>query len=349
MSMSTPDASLHVAIVTDAWHPQVNGVVRTLTTTGEELRSLGHRVSFITPDRFRTIPCPTYPEIRLALFPERRIARMLDAAAPCAIHIATEGPIGHAARRYCLARGLPFTTAYHTRFPEYVRARARVPLAWTYAVMRRFHRPSSGVMVATASLRRELEANGFLNIRDWTRGVDLSLFYPRPSVLHLPRPILMYVGRVAVEKNIGAFLELDTPGTKVVVGDGPQRAELQRRFHDTVFVGALEGESLAAHYASADVFVFPSRTDTFGLVLIEALACGVPVAAYPVPGPLDVIGESGAGALDEDLGRAVRRALTLDRETARAHALTFTWRRSAENFLNNLKPFDPVRAFTAAA
>ena len=204
-------------------------------------------------------------------------------------------------------------------------------------------------MVATASLRHELEAHGFANIRDWTRGVDLSLFYPRPSVLDLPRPILMYVGRVAVEKNIGAFLELVTPGTKVVVGDGPQRAELQRRFPDAVFVGSLEGETLAAHYASADVFVFPSRTDTFGLVLIEALACGVPVAAYPVPGPLDVIGESGAGALDEDLGRAVQRALAIDRETARAHALTFTWRRSAENFLNNLKPFDAPRAFTAAA
>ncbi len=274
---------------------------------------------------------------------------MLDAAAPCAIHIATEGPLGHAARRYCLARGLPFTTAYHTRFPEYVRARARVPLAWTYAVMRRFHRPSSGVMVATASLRHELEAHGFANIRDWTRGVDLSLFYPRASILDLPRPILMYVGRVAVEKNIGAFLELDTPGTKVVVGDGPQRVELQRRFPETVFVGSLQGEDLAAHYASADVFVFPSRTDTFGLVLIEALACGVPVAAYPVPGPLDVIGESGAGALDADLGRAVQRALAIDRETARAHALTFTWRRSAENFLNNLKPFDAARAFTAAA
>lgn len=348
--MSDPrDHPLHVAIVTDAWHPQVNGVVRTLATTGDELRTLGHRVTFITPSDFNTVPCPTYPEIQLALLPQRKIARMLDAAAPCAIHIATEGPLGHAARRYCLGRGLPFTTAYHTRFPEYVRARARIPLEWTYAFMRRFHGPSNGVMVATASLRRELEAHGFTNIRDWTRGVDLGLFHPRPSILDLPRPILMYVGRVAVEKNIGAFLGLDHPGSKVVVGDGPQRADLARRHPDAVFVGAHRDEALAAYYASADVFVFPSRTDTFGLVLIEALASGVPVAAYPVPGPLDVIGESGAGALDEDLGRAVRRALTIDRAAARAHALNFTWRRCAESFVDNLQPFDAGLARPAAA
>lgn len=343
------DTPLHVAIVTDAWYPQVNGVVRTLATTGEELRGLGHQVTFITPGDFNTMPCPTYPEIRLALFPERKVARMLDAAAPCAIHIATEGPLGHAARRYCLRRGLPFTTAYHTKFPEYVHARSGLPLGWTYAVMRRFHGPSSGVMVATASLRRELEAHGFANIKDWTRGVDISLFHPRPSILDLPRPILMYVGRVAVEKNIGAFLALDHPGTKVVVGDGPQRPALERAHPEVVFVGAKQGEDLARHYASADVFVFPSRTDTFGLVLIEALASGVPVAAYPVPGPLDVIGESGAGVLDEDLGRAVAKALTIDRETARRHALNFTWRRCAEAFLDNLQPFDKAEAYTAAA
>lgn len=343
------DGKLHVAIVSDAWHPQVNGVVRTLATTGDELRALGHRVSFVTPEHFRTIPCPSYPEIRLALFPERKVARMLDAAAPCAIHIATEGPLGHAARRYCLRRGLPFTTAYHTKFPEYVRARSRIPLAWSYALMRWFHGPSSGVMVATASLRRELEAHGFENIRDWTRGVDVDLFRPQPSILDLPRPILMYVGWVAVEKNIAAFLALDHPGTKVVVGDGPQRAELQRTFPDAVFVGSRQGEALAAHYASADVFVFPSRTDTFGLVLIEAMACVVPVAAYPVPGPLDVVGDSGAGALDEDLGRAVVRALRIDRNAARAHALNFTWRRCAEAFLLNLQPFEPAQASLPAA
>jgi glycosyltransferase involved in cell wall biosynthesis len=344
-----PDGPLHVAIVTDAWHPQVNGVVRTLATTGDELRSMGHRVTFITPADFRTIPCPTYPEIRLSVLPQRKVARLLEAAAPCAIHIATEGPLGHAARRYCLARGLPFTTAYHTKFPEYVHARSGIPPSWTYAVMRRFHAPSSGVMVATRSLRRELEAHGFANIRDWTRGVDIALFHPRPPTLDLPRPILMYVGRVAVEKNIGAFLALDRPGTKVVVGDGPQRAELERRYPGVVFVGAKQGEDLAAHYASADVFVFPSRTDTFGLVLIEALASGVPVAAYPVPGPLDVIADSGAGALDDDLGLAVDRALTIDREAARAHALNFTWRRCAETFVDNLQPFGTGAVQTVAA
>lgn len=332
---------LHVAVVSDAWYPQVNGVVRTLATTADELEQMGHKVTFVTPDKFRTVPCPTYPEIRLALFPDRRIAQLLDAAHPCAIHIATEGPLGHAARRYCLERGLPFTTAYHTKFPEYVHARTGIPVSWTYRVMRRFHGPSSGVMVATQSLRRELEANGFTNIRDWTRGVDVSLFYPRPSILDLPRPILMYVGRVAVEKNIGAFLALDRPGTKVVVGDGPQRAELARRHPEVVFVGAKQGEELAAHYASADVFVFPSRTDTFGLVLIEALASGVPVAAYPVPGPLDVIADSGAGVLDEDLGIAVDGALKIDRDAARARGLEFTWRRCAEMFSENLQPFDP--------
>jgi glycosyltransferase involved in cell wall biosynthesis len=342
-------APLHVAVVSDAWYPQVNGVVRTLATTAEQLQHRGHRVTFVTPDRFRTVPCPTYPEIRLALFPDRRVAELLDAAHPCAIHIATEGPLGYAARRYCLSRGLPFTTAYHTKFPEYVQARTGIPAAWTYRVMRRFHGPSSGVMVATASLRRELEANGFTNIRDWTRGVDVRLFHPRPSILDLPRPILMYVGRVAVEKNIAAFLELDHPGTKVVVGDGPQRPDLARQHPEVVFVGSKQGEALAAHYASADVFVFPSRTDTFGLVLIEALASGVPVAAYPVPGPLDVIADSGAGVLDEDLNRAVAGALTVDREVARARGLEFTWARCAEMFLENLQPFYPAAGEVRAA
>ncbi len=348
MTVTIP-SPLHVAIVTDAWYPQVNGVVRTLASNGEELRAMGHRVTFVTPDQFRSIPCPTYPEIRLALFPDRKVARLLDAARPGAIHIATEGPLGHAARRYCLERGLPFTTAYHTRFPEYVHARTRIPVSWSYRVMRRFHAKSSGVMVATGSLRRELEANGFANIRDWTRGVDMSLFYPRPPILDLPRPILMYVGRVAVEKNIGAFLSLDHPGTKVVVGDGPQRAELERSYPDVMFVGPKQGEDLAAHYASGDVFVFPSRTDTFGLVLIEALASGVPVAAYPVPGPLDVIAESGAGVLDNDLAKAVAGALEIDRKRARERGLSFTWRRCAEMFIDNLQPFDPDAAGAKAA
>ena len=330
---------MRLTIVTDAWFPQVNGVVRTLSTTGEELRAMGHEVSFITPSDFKTIPCPTYPEIRLAVLPNRKMARMIDDAQPSAIHIATEGPLGHAARAYCLKRGLPFTTAYHTKFPEYIHARTRMPLSWSYAVMRRFHKPSQGVMVATDSLRRELESWGITNVKSWTRGVDIDLFHPRPSILDLPSPIQMYVGRVAVEKNIGAFLSLDGPGTKVVVGDGPQRADLERKHPDVVFVGAKSGEELAQHYASADVFVFPSRTDTFGLVLIEAMASGVPVAAYPVPGPLDVVGDSGAGVLDEDLGLAVERALAIDREIPRSHALNFTWRRCAEVFLANLAPF----------
>ena len=346
---SRPPGSLHIAIVSDAWHPQVNGVVRTLATTADELRRMGHAVTFVTPDRFRTVPCPTYPEIRLALFADRRVADLLDTAHPCAIHIATEGPLGHAARRYCLSRGLPFTTAYHTKFPEYLQARTGIPLSWSYRMMRRFHAPSSGVLVATGSLRRELEAQGFANLRDWTRGVDVNVFHPRPSILDLPRPILMYVGRVAVEKNIGAFLALDHPGTKVVVGDGPQRTELMRQHPDVVFVGAKSGEALAAHYASADVFVFPSRTDTFGLVLIEALASGVPVAAYPVPGPLDVIADSGAGVLDADLGPAVAGALRIDREAARARGLQFTWTRCAEMFLENLQPFEPTAGQQAQA
>jgi len=332
---------MRITIVTDAWYPQVNGVVRTLATTGDELRAMGHEVKYITPQDFNTIPCPTYPEIRLALWPDRKIARMIEEAQPSAIHIATEGPLGHAARGYCIRRGLPFTSAYHTKFPEYVHARTGLPVSWSYSVMRRFHNKSSGVMVATESLRNELERWGIKNVKPWTRGVDIELFQPRPPILDLPGPILMYVGRVAVEKNIGAFLALDRPGTKVVVGDGPQRAELERKYPDVVFVGAKEGEQLAAHYASADVFVFPSRTDTFGLVLIEAMACGVPVAAYPVPGPLDVVGDSGAGVLDEDLGKAVDGALLIDREVPRAHAQNFTWRRCAEVFLQNLEPFGP--------
>ena len=338
---------MHITIVTDAWFPQVNGVVRTLSTVGEHLSAMGNNVTFITPNDFRTVPCPTYPEIRLALLPDRKMASLIESAQPSAIHIATEGPLGHAARAYCIRRNLPFTTAYHTKFPEYVRARTLIPISWSYAVMRRFHGRSQGVMVATDSLRRELEHWGIRNVKSWTRGVDIDLFHPQPSILDLPRPISMYVGRVAVEKNIGAFLSLDTSGTKVVVGDGPQREELARRHPDTIFVGSKSGEDLARHYASADVFVFPSRTDTFGLVLIEAMACGVPVAAYPVAGPLDVVGDSGAGVLDEDLAKAVEGALLIDRSVPREHALGFTWERCAEMFLENLAPFGPDDRKTA--
>jgi len=336
---------MRIVIVSDAWFPQVNGVVRTLSTVRDTLLAQGHAVEVISPDRFRTVPCPTYPEIRLAVWPWGGVRRTIEAFGPDAIHIATEGPLGLAARRYCVRRGLPFTTAFHTKFPEYVQARFRVPASWGYAAMRRFHRRSSGVMVATASLRRALEARGFVNIRTWTRGVDVELFRPGPKdTLGLRRPIWMFVGRVAVEKNIEAFLALDVPGTKVVVGDGPMRETLIRRYPDTHFAGAKFGEELAAHVAAADVFVFPSRTDTFGLVLLEALASGVPVAAYPVTGPLDVIGGTGVGVLDEDLGRAARAALEIPPERCRQFALGYSWAACARMFLDNLAPFGDTRA-----
>lgn len=303
------------------------------------MECIGHDVRVIHPGQFRTIPCPTYPEIRLALSPRRAMARRLAEASPDAIHIATEGPLGNAAREYCLDRGLGFTTAYHTRFPEYVHARWRVPLKWTYSALRRFHAPSAAVMVPTPNVRSALEERGFQNIRHWTRGVDTVMFRPRKKgFLDWPRPILLYVGRVAVEKNIEAFLALDLPGSKVVVGDGPQQASLQRRFPDVQFVGAKHGKELARYYAAADVFVFPSRTDTFGLVVLEALASGVPVAAYPVPGPLDIIGGTDAGVLDDDLGVAVLRALEIPGERCRTHALTYSWDVSVQQFLSHLQP-----------
>jgi len=333
--------SLSIAIVSDAWQPQVNGVVRTLGRTIKELSELGHRVDIISPSDFRTFPCPTYPEIRLALWPKRLIARRLEQLKPDAIHIATEGPLGHAARSYCRAKGLSFSTAYHTRFPEYIAERFSCPLALSYAILRRFHAPANSVMVATRSIADDLSARGFRNIRPWSRGVDLDLFRPRqdemPALLRdLPRPINLYVGRVAVEKNVEAFLTLDLPGTKLVVGDGPQRVLLQRRFPAAVFVGSKHGTELAQYYAAADVFVFPSLTDTFGLVVLEALASGVPVAAFPVAGPKDVLGESGAGALDWDLAGAVKRALSVPAARCRAHAETFSWRAATGQFLDNL-------------
>jgi glycosyltransferase involved in cell wall biosynthesis len=342
---------MRIAIVTDAWLPQVNGVVRTMTRMVEELTGLGHEVRVVSPDLFRSFPCPTYPEIRLAVLPRRRLGALLDSFQPCAVHVSTEGPLGRAARAYCRARGYPFTSAYHTKFPEYVQARARVPLRLSYAVLRRFHAASAGVMTATPSLRRELAERGFTHLLPWSRGVDTELFRPRDKgFLALPRPIFLYVGRVAVEKNVEAFLALDLPGSKLVVGDGPQRAELARRFPETHFVGARHGEDLACHYAAADVFVFPSRTDTFGLVLLEALASGLPVAAYPVPGPLDVIGDAGVGCLDEDLRRAALQAVGVPAERCRAYALEFSWRRCAEQFLANLRPFcDEVEAAAGAA
>jgi glycosyltransferase involved in cell wall biosynthesis len=331
---------MKIVIVSDAWLPQVNGVVRTLMRTVDELAVLGHQSRVISPDLFWSLPCPTYSEIRLAVKPGRRLARLIDSFQPCAIHIATEGPLGIAARRYCLRRKLPFTTAFHTRFPEYVQARIGLPLAVGYAALRRFHAPAHGVMVATQSLERDLEGRGFHNLRRWTRGVDTELFRPRDkNFLDLPRPIYLYVGRIAVEKNIQAFLGLDLPGSKLVVGDGPQMGELARRHPKVSFAGSRQGVDLARHYAAADVFVFPSRTDTFGLVILEALACGVPVAAYPVPGPLDVIDGAEVGFLDEDLAAAAHKALAVSPERCRDYALQFSWRRSAEQFLANLQPF----------
>jgi len=346
---------MRILVVSDAWLPQVNGVVRTLDVLKGELERIGHDVVMVTPDRFRTFPCPTYPEIRLAFRPGRKVARLIEAAQPCAIHIATEGPLGWAARRYCLRRRLPFTTAYHTKFPEYIKARFRVPLPLSYAVMRRFHAPAARVMVATQGIESELARRGFARIGRWSRGVDTEMFRPRPEVkgaggpfAGLAGPVFLYVGRVAVEKNIEAFLALDLPGAKAVVGDGPLLDEMRRRHPEVHFAGARFGEDLARHYAAADVFVFPSRTDTFGLVLLEALASGLPVAAYPVPGPLDVIGASPAGILDEDLAGAARRALEIDPDLCRAHALTFSWAASTRQFVDNLSPFESARWSAAA-
>jgi glycosyltransferase involved in cell wall biosynthesis len=348
---------MRILVVTDAWHPQVNGVVRTLGTLHEELTRLGHEPVFITPDQFRSIPCPTYPEIRLAVRPGRRLARTIEANQPCAIHIATEGPLGWAARRYCIKHCLPFTTAYHTKFPEYIRARFRVPLPLSYRLIRRFHAPAMTVMVATQTIQTELENRGFARIRRWSRGVDTNLFRPRsaaeiaalaPELGDLPRPIHLYVGRVAVEKNIQAFLAAVLPGSKLVVGDGPQLEQMKRKYPAVRFVGAKLGEALAAHYSAASVFVFPSRTDTFGLVLLEALASGVPVAAYKVPGPLDVIGTQPVGVLDDDLAVAACAALGISADACRAHALSFSWQACTLQFIDNLSPFDPTRWRNAA-
>ncbi|WP_245624419.1 glycosyltransferase family 4 protein [Belnapia moabensis] len=334
-------APLRLLIVTDAWAPQVNGVVRTLGTMAEMLRANGDTVEVIGPDRFRSIPAPGYKEIRLAIAPRRKLAKLVDAYMPCAVHIATEGPLGWAMRRICLRRDWPFTTAFHTKFAEYMEARAHIPAAWSWRVLRQFHAPAQAVMAATPSLRRDLTTRGFTKIRPWTRGVDLSRFRPEPREAFegLPRPIFLYAGRVAVEKNIAAFLSLDLPGSKVVIGDGPQRGELEARFPKAHFLGYRENGVLARSYAGADVFVFPSRTDTFGLVLLEALASGTPVAAFPVTGPLDVVTDPRVGVLDEDLRAACLRALECSREAARAHAEAFSWEASMAQFRETLVRF----------
>lgn len=334
---------MKILIVTDAWDPQVNGVVRTLKSTRRELERFGHEVDLLTPLEFRTVPCPTYPEIRLSILPGRTVARRMEAARPGAIHIATEGPLGMAARAWAIRNDLPFTTAYHTRFPEYVRARTGIPLALTYRFLRWFHGRSQAVLVPTRVVKDDLERYGFAPARVvlWSRGVELDIFKPGPSTPHtLHPPVFLYVGRVAVEKNIEAFLDLDLPGSKWVAGEGPLLARLKVEHPDVRFTGVLDQLELARLYNAADVFVFPSRTDTFGLVLLEALACGCPVAAYPVTGPIDVIGNAPAGALDDDLRAACLRALTIDRGLARAHAERYSWAACTRQFLQHLHPID---------
>ncbi|AOY91253.1 alpha-mannosyltransferase [Cupriavidus sp. USMAA2-4] len=330
---------MKILIVTDAWEPQVNGVVRTLKSTRRELEAMGHTVELLTPLEFRTVPCPTYPEIRLSLLPGRAVAERIRAFAPDALHIATEGPLGMAARRHALRSKVPFTTAYHTRFPEYVQARFGIPLAWTYRFLSWFHGPARAVMAPTPVVLDDLRRYGIGHAVLWSRGVDLDVFTAqRANVLNTAHPIFLYVGRVAVEKNVEAFLALDLPGSKWVVGDGPALASLRARYPGANYLGVLSQPELAKVYASADVFVFPSRTDTFGLVLLEALASGLPVAAYPVTGPIDVLGESRAGVMHEDLREACLEALRIDRATARAHAELFSWRAATEQFLSHLRP-----------
>jgi Glycosyltransferase len=332
-----------ILIVTDAWPPQVNGVVRTLQSVRGELTEMGDVVDVIAPDRFLTLPCPTYPEIRLAMPAPGAIGRMISAFEPDAIHLATEGPLCLSARRWCLRHGRPFTTAFHTNFPDYVERRTGLSADWFWPYFRWFHGPAHAVLTATPSVRAELHRAGIRQTHHWGRGVDLAQFSPdgesHPAFADLPRPILLYVGRVAVEKNIDAFMALETPGSKVVVGDGPARSALEARHPDVHFLGMLSGQVLAAAYRSADVFVFPSRTDTFGLVMIEALACGTPVAAYPVMGPVDVLTEQ-TGAMSEQLDQAVAQALALSPAACVAHAGSFTWRRSAEQFLDSLHWLD---------
>lgn len=329
---------MKLALVTDAWSPQVNGVVRTLQTTVAKLRERGWTVETITPDQFRSIPCPSYPEIRLAIGAGREVGRRLAGFDPDAVHIATEGPLGWAARRWCLGRDMPFTTSFHTRFPDYVALRTGLPPSWFWPVVRRFHRPAVRIMAATRTLADELGAQGLPQTHRWSRGVDLALFTPElaphPAMVALRRPIQLYVGRVAVEKNIEAFLDACVEGSKVVVGDGPARVQLEQRYPMVHFLGALHGSALASTYAAADLFVFPSRTDTFGLVMIEALACGTPVAAFPVQGPLDVIGGARlrVGAMDEDLGTAIRQALGAKRSVCAAEGRRYSWDACTDQF-----------------
>ncbi len=328
---------MRVVMITDTWHPQVNGVVRSLEGLAAAARDLGASIRFITPEGFRTVPLLLFPEVRLAIATTSSVGRLITESHFDHIHLATEGPLGFAARRYCINNKIPFTTCYHTKFPEYAWARAWIPKSLIYAVLRRFHNAGRGIFVATDSLQTELERRGFDRVMHWSRGVDHGRFRLRQdSILDVARPIFLYVGRLAIEKNLDAFLRLDLPGTKVVVGDGPARASLEAAYPEARFMGMRFGETLAQVYSSADVFVFPSLSDTFGLVILEAMASGLPVAAFPVPGPLDLVGTSGAGVLDHDLKRACLKALDIPRWKPRLHAESFSWQESARQFLRNL-------------
>ncbi len=338
-----------ILIVTDAWYPQINGVVRSLEKLAQVIRDKGYNVEFLEPSSFLTVAMPTYKEIRLSLAIPSAVRNKIIDINPDAIHIATEGPLGAMARHFCNKRKIPFSTSFHTQYPEYIRARAPVPLRWTYAYFRRFHASAQYCLVSSKTVAEKLKQRGFTNIVNWSLGVDLDIFNPRYKVENffednlsnkkITRPVFLFVGRVAVEKNIEAFLSLDLLGTKLIVGSGPQLEEMQKKYPDAVFVGSKNGEELSQYYASADCFIFPSRTDTFGLVLLEAMASGVPVAAYPVQGPLDVIGEDcDAGVLDEDLQKAALEAVKIDRKLCREYASKFTWQASAEIFLDHL-PF----------
>ncbi len=341
---------MRLAIATDAWAPQVNGVVRTLTETISRLQARGYEIEVVAPNRFTTLPCPGYSEIRLALAPRFGVRKILGAFQPDIVHISTEGPIGWSARAWCLKHDVPFTTAFHTRFPEYVAARTHLSPDFIWPIMRQFHKHSKAVLTATPSLREELEGRGISNTQLWSRGIDRKLFHPEqpahPRLKYLAKPILLSVGRVAIEKNLEAFLNADVPGTKVVVGDGPARASLEAKYPDAIFLGTRQGTELASIYASADVFVFPSKTDTFGLVMLEALACGVPVAGYPVQGPVDVIGADGRGpngqlkraigCLRTDLGDAIKGAERLSREDAAIYGAQFCWDTCTDQFVTGI-------------
>lgn len=339
---------MKILIISDAWYPQVNGVVRTYENLIRELAALKNDVHVMGPrDFFIHFPMPGYSEIELVPGPYGRMKYLIDTYNAEHLHIATEGPLGWAARRYCLKHNRPFTTSYHTHFPDYVAKRVK-KLApklerWAYnktlTAMRRFHAPSKNMMVATDSLKQQLHTQGFTNpFHDVTRGVDIDLFHPGEKNLFrdLKQPVALYVGRVAVEKSIEGFLDMDWEGSKVVVGDGPSREMLMKKYPHILFTGKKTGEELADHYRSADLFVFPSKTDTFGMVLIEALACGLPVAAYPVTGPLDIITAPELGALSDNLADASRQALTCGNPQARFNHVQahYTWRRAAEQFFS---------------